>query len=287
MSAVFFDTDCELWYTQADELGVHVIGMPYTIDDEETFYDFGRNTDFKAFYDKMRAGSMPVTSALNPQQYVEIFEPFFVKGEEIFYISFSHRLSGTFEHLEAALKELNAKYPGVKFTRFDTLSISVGAGYQVYFGVKYLKAGHTVEETVEFLSEFTKHVCTEFMVDDLHHLHRGGRLSAASAVLGTIMGIKPILHVTDEGTLEVFAKAKGEKKALATLMDTLRESGDRLDEYPICIVDADNPAFAAKLEESVRAEYPKTEIWHYPVGPVIGTHCGPGTVGIIFYSKHR
>ena len=206
MSAVFFDTDCELWYTQADELGVNVISMPYTIDDTEYFYDLGRNTDFKDFYTRMRNGSMPITSALNPQQYVEIFEPFFAKGEEIFYISFSHKLSGTFNHLETALADLNARYPGVKFTRFDTLDICVGAGYQVYYGVKYLQAGHTVEETVAYLSEFTKHVCCEFMVDDLNHLHRGGRLSKASAVLGSIMGIKPLLHVTDEGTLEVFAK---------------------------------------------------------------------------------
>ena len=287
MSAVFFDTDCELWYTQADELGVNVIRMPYTIDDVETFYDFGRETDFKAFFDRMRAGSMPITSALNPQQYIEIFEPFFAKGEEIFYISFSHRLSGTFGHLETALKQLNAQYPGVKFTRFDTLSISVGAGYQVYYGVKYLQAGHTVEETVDFLSDFTHHVCCEFMVDDLFHLHRGGRLSAASAVLGTIMGIKPLLHVTEEGTLEVFAKAKGEKKAMSTLMGTLAENGGDFARYPICIVDADNPAFADKLEASVRAQYPDAEIWHYPIGPVIGTHCGPGTVGVIFHSKHR
>lgn len=287
MSAVFFDTDCELWYTQADELGVNVIRMPYTIDDEETFYDLGRNTDFKAFYDRMRAGSMPITSALNPQQYIEIFEPFFAEGEEIFYISFSHRLSGTFTHLETALKDLNARYPGIKFTRFDTLSICVGAGYQVYFGVKYLQAGHTVDETVAYLSELTKHVCCEFMVDDLHHLHRGGRLSAASAVLGTIMGIKPLLHVSDEGTLEVFAKAKGEKKAMATFMDSLAENGLDLDQYPICIVDADNPGFADKLEARIREVYPNTEIWHYAVGPVIGTHAGPGTVGLIFHSRHR
>jgi len=287
MSAVFFDTDCELWYTQADELGVNVIGMPYSIDEVEKFYDFGRNTDFKAFYDRMRAGSMPVTSALNPQQYVEIFEPFFAKGEEIFYISFSHRLSGTFEHLETALADLNARYPGVKFTRFDTLSISVGAGYQVYYGVKYLQAGHTVEETVRFLEDFTKHVCTEFMVDDLHHLHRGGRLSAASAVLGTIMGIKPLLHVTDEGTLEVFAKAKGEKKAISTLLETMVEKGDDFAHYPVSIVDADNPELAEILKAKIKETFPEVEIWHYAVGPVIGTHCGPGTVGLIFHSKCR
>ena len=287
MSAVFFDTDCELWYTQADELGVNVISMPYTIDDQEYFYDLGRNTDFKAFFDRMRAGSMPITSALNPQQYIEIFEPYFAKGEDIFYISFSHRLSGTFGHLETALKDLNARYPGVKFVRFDTLNISFGAGYQVYFGVKYLQQGHTVEETVAFLQDYTQHVCCEFMVDDLNHLHRGGRLSKASAVLGSLMGIKPMLHVTDEGTLEVFAKAKGEKKALAQFMQTLADNGGDFNQYPICILDADNPAFADKLQQAIQQAYPQATIWRYWVGPVIGTHCGPGTVGLIFHSQHR
>lgn len=287
MSAVFFDTDCELWYTQADELGVNVISMPYTIDDTEYFYDLGRATDFKDFFDRMRSGSMPITSALNPQQYIEIFEPFFAKGEEIFYISFSHQLSGTFGHLETALADLNARYPGVKFTRFDTLNISVGAGYQVYYGVKYLQQGHTVEETVQFLSDFTHHVTCEFMVDDLNHLHRGGRLSKASAVLGSIMGIKPMLHVTEEGKLEVFAKAKGEKKALATFMQTIADYGSEFEQYPLCIVDADNTAFADKLEAAVREAYPQAEIWRYWIGPVIGTHCGPGTVGLIFHSTQR
>lgn len=287
MSAVFFDTDCEIWYTQADELGVNVIGMPYTIDGVEYFYDFGRNTDFKHFYNRMREGSMPITSALNPQQYIDIFEPFFAKGEEIFYISFSSKMSGTFGHLQTALKDLNARYPGVKFTRFDTLSICLGAGYQAYFGIKYLQAGHTVEETVAFLEDFTKHVCCEFMVDDLLHLHRGGRLSATSAVLGTMLGIKPLLHVNDEGTLEVFAKAKGEKKAMAMMLDTLNNKVLDYEHYPICVLDADNPELGDKIEAKVRELYPSAEVWHYQVGPVIGTHCGPGTVGIVFHSKQR
>lgn len=287
MTSVFFDTDCELWYTQADELGVNVIKMPYTIDGEEYFYDLGRDTDFKAFYDKVRQGSMPVTSALNPQQYIEIFEPYFAKGDEIFYISFSSKLSGTFGHLETALKELNERYPGVKFTRFDTKSICVGGGYAVYYGVKYWQAGHTVEETVAYLDDFCKHVCVRFMVDDLHHLHRGGRLSKASAVLGTMMGIKPILRVNDDGALDVVDKVKGEKKALTYFMNCLETMGSELNNYPIAIVDGDNPEFADKLIARIKETYPDTEIWHYPVGPVIGTHAGPGVVGMIFHATGR
>lgn len=287
MSVIFFDTDCELWYTQADELGCPVIKMPYTIDGEEKFYDLGRDTDFKDFYARVRNGSMPITSALNPTQYIEIFEPYFAKGEEILYISFSSELSGTFGHLETALNELNAKYPGVKFTRFDTKSISFGGGYQVYFAIKYFQEGHTIDETVEFLKDFTQHVSVYFMVDDLMHLHHGGRLSKTSAVLGSVLGIKPILHVNDEGKLEVIDKVKGEKKALNYFMDKLENDGLDVDKYPIVILDADNEETADRLNAKISEKYPNAEIWRYPVGPVIGTHAGPGTVAVCFHSKNR
>lgn len=286
MSAIFFDTDCELWYTQADELGVNVIEMPYTIDDEEYFYDLGRHTDFKQFYDKMRAGSMPITSALNPQQYTEIFEPFFQKGEEIFYISFSHKLSGTFNHLETALKDLNTRYPGVRFVRYDTLNISFGGGYMVWLAVKYIQAGHTIDETIAYLDQIAGHINLQFVVDDLNHLHRGGRLSKASAVVGSLLGIKPILHVTDEGTLEVKDKIKGTKKAINYLVDDMKAHMQDAT-MPIVVLDADSPETGNALENKVREAYPDATIWHYTVGPVIGTHCGPGTLALLYYGESR
>jgi len=287
MSVIFFDTDCELWYTQADELGCQVIKMPYTIDGEEYFYDLGRNTDFKGFYDKVRSGSMPVTSALNPTQYIEIFEPFFAKGEEILYISFSSQMSGTFGHLETALKELNEKYPGVSFRRFDTKNICFGSGYQVYYAVKYFQTGKTIDEVIEFLEDFTHRIGIYFMVDDLMHLHKGGRLSKTSAIAGSILGIKPMLTVGDDGKLAIADKIKGEKKAIAYFMDRLAEEGDELDKYPIVCLDADNPELKAKLLAKIKEAYPNSEIWDYPIGPVIGTHCGPGTIAVIFHSKKK
>lgn len=287
MSVIFFDTDCELWYTQAEELNAKVIKMPYTIDGVERFYDFGKETDFKDFYSRIRKGSMPVTSALNPTQYIEILEPYFAAGEEMLYISFSDQLSSTFDHLEVALRELNEKYPGVKFTRFDTKNISFGAGYQVYFAVKYYQEGHTIDETVEFLKDFTQHVGVYFMADDLMHLHRGGRLSKSSAILGSVLAIKPMISVTDEGKLEVVDKVKGEKKAIRYFLDKIEELGTDLNKYPIVVLDADNPELGDKLEAAIKEKYPSTELWHYPVGPVIGTHCGPGTTAIIFHSKSR
>ena len=287
MSVIFFDTDCELWYTQADELGCPVIKMPYTIDGSEYFYDLGRETDFKDFYTRVRNGSMPVTSALNPTQYVEIFEPYFAKGEEILYISFSSEMSGTFGHLETALKELNEKYPNVKFTRFDTKSICFGAGYQVYFAVKYFQAGHTIEETIAYLNDLTKHIGIYFMVDDLMHLCRGGRLSKTSAVLGSVLGVKPLLTINNQGKLDVIDKVKGEKKAVNYFMQKIETEGEDVENWPIVVLDADNEELGTKIEKSVREKYPNAEIWRYPVGPVIGAHAGPGTTAVVFHSKEH
>ena len=196
-------------------------------------------------------------------------------------------MSGTFNHLETALKELNEKYSGVKFTRFDTKSISFGAGYQVYFAVKYFQEGHTIDETIEFLKDFTHHVSVNFMVDDLMHLYRGGRLSRMSAFLGSALGIKPILQIPESGKLEVVEKVKGEKKAINYFMTQLENNGLDLDKYPIVLLDADNASFAEKIENAIREKYPNSELWHYPVGPVIGAHAGPGTVAVIFHSKTR
>ena len=287
MSRLLIDTDCELWFTLEPELNATIIKMPYTICDNEYFYDNGRTTDFDEFYKLVRAGNMPVTSALNPQQYLEILEPLFKEGEDMLYISFSDQLSSTFNHLEGALGQLKEKYPGVKFTRFDTKNISWGAGLQAYFGAKYFNEGHSIEETVAFLEDFTNHVSVCFMADDLFHLKRGGRLTGLQATMGTLVGLKPMLNVTTEGKLSVIGKAIGANKALAFFMDKFREKADMLDKYPVVIVDADNKEFAEKLKNKILAEYPTANIWRYPVGPVIGTHCGPGTVGLIFPAKER
>ncbi len=287
MSILITDTDCELWYDLIPDLKVEVIKMPYTVCGEEFFYDNGEHTDFKSFYDKVKAGNMPTTSALNPEQYLEFLEPLFAKGEDMLYIAFSSEMSSTFDHLQVALNQLQPKYPNVKFTRFDTKSISWGGGIQAYYGCKYFNEGHTIEETVAFLEDFTNHYSVCFMVDDLNHLKRGGRLSGLAATVGTMLGLKPMLTVTDEGKLTVTGKAMGLNKAYAYFMEQFRNKQDRLDQYPVVLIDADNEPFADKLAEKIKAEFENAVIWRYPVGPVIGTHCGPGTVGLIFPSTKR
>ena len=287
MSKIFFDTDCELWYTMLPELGCELFKMPYTIDGKEYFYDMGEETDFTAFYSAVRGGSMPITSALNAQIYTEILEPYFKKGEDMLYISFSSKMSGTFNHLEMALKPLREKYPKARFRRFDTKSICWGAGIQVYYAVKYYQEGHTLDEVLEYLEANTNSYAEYFAVDDLFHLKRGGRISAAAAAIGTLFSLKPVLHVNDEGELQVVTKATGTNKAVATLFDKVKTLGAELDKYPVVVLDADNKAGADKLEAKIREAFPGVEIQRYPIGPVIGTHCGPGTIGVIFRSTAR
>lgn len=287
MSKIFFDTDCELWYTMLPEMDCELFRMPYTINGQEYFYDMGEHTDFDAFYKAVRAGAMPITSALNAQIYTEILEPYFAKGEDMLYISFSSKMSGTFNHLEVALKPLREKYPKARFRRFDTKQICWGGGIQVYYAVKYFKEGHTLDEVYDYLEANINRYTEYFAVDDLGHLKRGGRISAAAAAFGTLFSVKPILHVNDAGELQVVAKVTGSNKAITTLADKVNAIGTELDKYPIYVLDADNKEAGDKLAAKILAAHPEATVERYPVGPVIGTHCGPGTIGVVFRSTER
>jgi DegV family protein with EDD domain len=287
MSVIFCDSNCELWHTHLKELKYNVISMPYTIAEQEYFYDNGEKTDFKKFYDMVREGKMPITSALNRDNYIEYFEPFFKQGEEILYVSFSEKMSGTFNFMNQAIEELKAKYPKAKFTRFDTKSISMGAGLQVYLAGKFFRAGHSVEETLKYLESITGNVSMMFMVDSLNHLKRGGRLSTASAFFGSLMQIKPVLKVNNEGSLYVYSKQKGQNKAVQYIIDELKTNYQELDGCPISVLDADNPEYGDKLYEGIKEAFPDKEIWRQPIGPTVGTHCGPGTVAVCFPAKAR
>ncbi|MCM1042702.1 MAG: DegV family protein [Corallococcus sp.] len=286
MSVLLCDSNCELWYDRLKELGVDFISMPYTLEDKEYFYDLGENTDFKYFYNSVRAGKIPITSALNPENYKEIIGKYFEKGEDVLYISFSHKMSGTFNYLNIALNELKETYPERKCTVFNTNSISLGAGIQVEQAALLKQNGASDEEILAFLKEFTHKVELYFVVDDLMHLKRGGRLSAAAAVMGTLLSLKPVLTVNAEGGLSVYKKIAGKKKALSFLAE--RVSEELADEnISVYIVDADCPTEGDAVRDMILKNRPQAKIVRQTIGPVIGTHCGPGTVGVIFAAEKR
>ena len=286
MSVLLCDSNCELWYTTVKELGIDYIPMPYLYNDREYFYDLGENTDFAAFYSAVRAGAVPKTQALNPENYKDVLEPYFAAGEDVLYISFSHAMSGTFAQLDAAISELKQKYPNRKCTVFDTKSISLGAGIQVKAAAELKNKGASDEEIISFLNDFTNRVAVYFVVDDLMHLKRGGRLSAASAAVGTLLSVKPVLTTNSQGGLSVLEKVSGRKKAVRSLCEKVaRTIADY--NYPVYVLDADCKEEGDELAAMIKARRPEADIVRQTVGPVIGSHCGPGTLGVIFIADER
>lgn len=287
MYRLFCDSNCELWHTAVKELGLNLIRMPYTVEDKEYYYDMGEHTDFKAFFDAMRKGAVPKTSALNEQNYVDYFEPVLQKGEDIYYVTFSHQLSGTFNAMKSAIAALKEKYPEREIRFKDSKTISLGSGFVTYYAALKYKEGATMSELDAYLDELIPHTATYFAVEDLTYLYRGGRVSGVSRVMGNLLGIKPVLYINDEGKILNIAKAKGFKKALSTLLDYMRAKGQDVEKYKVYILQADCKEVAEKFADDIRAAFPGADVEIQPVGPVIGAHCGPGTIGLIFHAKER
>lgn len=287
MYQLFCDSNCELWYETIKELGLNVIRMPYVLDGEEYFYDMGEAHDFAGFFQKMRAGAAPKTSALNEYAYTEYFEPILARGEDIYYITFSHQMSGTFNAMKNVIAQLKEKYPEREIRFKDSKLISLGSGFVTYYAALKYKDGATMDELDAYLDELIPHTSVYFVVDDLTYLYRGGRVSGVSKVVGNLLGIKPILHMDDEGKIINVQKAKGKKKALAALLGYMKEKGSELDKYKVYVLQADCEKEAEDFIEQIRAQFGDLDITLQPVGPVIGSHCGPGTVGVIFHGKEK
>ncbi len=287
MYRLFCDSNCELWHTEVKKLGLNLISMPYTVGEEEFFYDMGENTDFAAFFKSMREGAVPKTSALNATIYTEYFEPVLQAGEDIYYITFSHAMSKTFDAMNAAIAELKLKYPEREIRTIDTKTISLGSGFITYYAALKYREGATMDELDKYINELIPHTATYFAVEDLTYLYRGGRVSGVSKVFGNLLSIKPVLYFNDEGKIINIAKAKGFKKALSTMLNFLNEKGEDVEKYKVFVLHADCREVAEGFVEDIKELYPEADVEIQPVGPVIGSHCGPGTVGLIFHCKQR
>ena len=236
MSKFFCDSNCELWFDKVESLGINYISMPYTVGDNEYYYDLGKNTDNRKFFEDMRKGAVPKTSALNMQNYIDYFEPVLKQGEDIIYVTFSHKMSATFESMAKAIEQLKQTYPERTVSVVDTKHISMAAGIVVYYAAKLHNEGAS-DEVVKFVESFRERVKCYFTVSNLIYLKRGGRLSSFKAFVGTLFDIKPIISNID-GKLENIEKSKGRKKSLKDLTGYLEK--DKVDlSYPIVIMNAD------------------------------------------------
>ena len=284
MYQLFCDSNCELWHTEAKELGLHVIRMPYVLDGKEYYYDLGEATDFAHFYARMREGAVPKTSAINEQDYVDYFEPVLQSGQDIYYITFSHKLSATFQSMDRAIESLLKKYPERQIRTFDTKSISLGAGFQVRYAAEKYRAGATMDELDAFLNEISAHTVVYFVVDDLVYLKRGGRISALTATFGKLLNIKPMISILPDGSLQSVGKIKGSKRVFAEFIRIMHEHNCNVRDYRVEVLQADCPEVGDAFIRALKEEFGEdVHIDYQIVGPVIASHCGPGTLGLIFY----
>ncbi len=266
-------------------------GVPYT---SLTFRFEGADTDYSngdmaqpEFYDKMRNGSVAKTSAVNSETFLEAFEAVLKEGKDLLYLGFSSGLSATYNSARMAAEELSAKYPDRKVITVDTLSASAGFGLLLYLTLEQKKNGATVEEAAAFADEMKLKLCHWFTVDDLVYLKRGGRISPAVALVGSMLGIKPVLHMDNEGHLINKFKVRGRKNAIAALADKYGELHDPDADGTIFISHGDCISDVKQLENILNEKYGKTVKIVTYVGPVIGAHSGPGTLALFFVGKER
>lgn len=279
--------DLPMDYIKENQLGL--IYFNYIMD--EVSYGKDKELEWKEFYRLMREeGKMPTTSQVNPQQYKEYFEAFLNENKNLLYISFSSGLSGSCGNAMLAAEELMEEKEDCRIIVVDSKCASMGEGLFVHKAVTMKKQGKSMEETADYLNELVPHLTHVFTVDDLNHLYRGGRVSKAAAIVGTIAGIKPILQVDDEGHLIPLSKVRGRKKSLNALVDYMEEkvADGYLDKNDIIFISHGD---ALEDAEYVKAEIEKrfgiTEFKINHIGPTIGAHSGPGTIALFFEGKSR
>ncbi len=238
-------------------------------------------------YTHLRNGKLPKTAAVNPDGWAELIRPALRAGQDVLVLAFSSGLSATYQSAVIAAEELREEFPDRKLLVIDTLCAAIGQGLLVYTAAKLRDQGKTIDEVAAWVEEHKKNVCHWVTVEDLMHLKRGGRVSAATAVVGTMLSIKPIIRVDDEGKLENLAKARGRKASLNYLLDRMAESFDPELSDTVFIGHGDCLADAQTLESAIRSRFGVKNVYINYVGAVIGAHTGPGVAVIGFFGKNR
>lgn len=268
-----------------EERHVPVVPLKYTIDGE-TYTDMEGLTA-KEFFAKLREGKMAVTSQINPEEAKSYLEPFVKEGKDVLHLCFSSGLSGTYNSMRIAAEELCEEYPEAKVYVVDTLCACLGEGLLLYYALKQREAGKTIDETLQWVEDNKLHICHNVTVDDLNHLHRGGRVSKTAAVLGTMVQIKPIIHMDNEGRLQVIGKERGRKKALHKIVDMAVKQAEGYDNEICMITHGDCIEDAEYVAKLVREKLGIEEVLINNIGTVIGSHTGPGVVAVFVMGNER
>ena len=282
------DSSADLSQEMVQELGVTVLPLSFTIQGK-TYrnYPDNREMDLPLFYDMLRAGELATTSAVNVAEYTQAVEPILQEGKDVLILTFSSGLSSTYQASVLAAGELREKYPDRKIYTVDTLCASLGQGLLVYLAAQEQRKGKSIEEVRDWAEETKLHLCHQFTVDDLHFLKRGGRISATTAVVGSMLQIKPVLHVDNEGHLINVGKARGRQASLKALVDKMEKTVTEEGRKTVFISHGDCRKDAVTVADMVRERFGTQDIRINYVGPVIGAHSGPGTLALFYLGTER
>lgn len=285
---IMTDSCCDMTARMADEqelvvqpLRLHMGGKDYT-----NWLD-GRDIGFGEFYDQIRSGNTATTSAVNVGEFQSRMKEILTQGKDILCINFSSALSTTYQSACIAADDLRAEFPEASIYVVDSLCASLGQGLLLYLCAHEKKKGRSIEEVHAFAEETKGHVSHWFTVDDLNHLKRGGRISAATALFGTMLSVKPVMHMDDGGHLVPVSKARGRKSSLLALVDHMEQTATHPAEQTVFISHGDCEGDALFVAEEIRRRFGTEQIYINYVGPVIGNHSGPGTVALFFLGTHR
>jgi len=282
---IFTDSSCDLSAEVLRGWGVDFADLTFTFEGEDRVYT---NADISLhdFYERMRRGENPKTAAANIQSFLDGFERALSAGKDILYVGLSSGLSTTINSARMAAQELKEKYPERSIRVVDTLAASAGIALMLYMAVEKKRQGLSLAGNAEYIESLTEHNCIWFTVDDLEYLKRGGRVSPTVAFVGGLLGVKPVLHMGSEGTLTKIGTARGRKKSLEALADKFAELADDK-ATPVFISHADSEADAKLLGEMLLARGAKEITLTTEIGPIIGSHAGPGTIALFFLGKCR
>ena len=285
---IMTDSCCDMTAQMAEELELKVLPLSLLMG-QDTYRNWldGREIGFHDFYERIRAGATATTSAISVGDFEEAMRPILEAGKDILYLGFSSGLSTTYQSSAIAADGLREEFPDAKIYTVDSLAASLGQGLFVYLCVQQKRAGKTIDQVRDYAEEIKLKVCHWFTVDDLNHLKRGGRISAATALFGTMLAIKPVLHVDDEGHLIPVSKARGRKASLLALVDQMEQTAIDPKNQTVFISHGDCEADAQFVAGEVRRRFGTEDIHINYVGPVIGNHSGPGTLALFFLGEHR
>lgn len=282
------DSSCDLPASLAEEMGLCVVPLSFTLGGKEyRNYLDGRELSIHDFYARIRAGEPCTTSAVNVDAFTQAMEPFLQSGKNVLNLAFSSGLSNTYNAAKMACEELVMKYPDREIYAVDTLAASLGQGMLIYYAVQQKRAGKSIREVRDWTEEHKLRLCHWFTVEDLQHLKRGGRISGATALIGGMLNIKPILHVDNEGHLIGMGKVRGRRASLNALVDHMEQTAQDPQNQTVFLSHGDSREDAEYVAGEVKRRLGVKEVILNEVGPVIGTHSGPGTMALFFFGSQR